>query len=265
MIISVVNNKGGVGKTTVSVNLSNALAIEKKKVLTIDLDPQSHATFTMGIDADKKLKTIGDVMMSIVENRFIFYYHIKTKDIIIPTFREGLDLIPSKADLVDALEPLYKSQRFFKFTRYTLMEQCLNPIKDSYDYIIIDCPPGLGVLTLNAIKASDCILAPCETSSSSVLGLNNLLDKVRELKGESFDKYKMLYSMIDHRCKTSVDSTAEQLDGLAKYFLKSEIKRSDLLNQCQFKRKDIFTMFPSSDAAKNYIDLANEIMKLWKV
>ena len=125
MIIAVVNNKGGIGKTTVSINLSNALAVSKKKVLIIDLDPQAHSTHGVGILPDENSQSIGDVMMSVAENRFVFYYQKSIKDVIIPTSRKGLDIIPSSLALSNALEPLYKSLKFFKFTRYTLISQCI--------------------------------------------------------------------------------------------------------------------------------------------
>lgn len=225
MIISIVNNKGGVGKTTASINLSSALAITENRVLIIDLDPQAHSTYGMGIMPDKDPKSIGDVMLSIAESRFIFYYQKSVKEIIIPTLRKGLDIIPSNIKLASALEPLYKSLRFFKFTRYTLLSQSIKPIINDYDYIIIDCPPGLGVLTLNAIKACDFVLIPCEISSGSVMGTKDLLKKVEDIKGKSFDDYRILYSMIDYRCRGSVKSTTEQLSRLAKKLLKTRIKK----------------------------------------
>lgn len=263
MIIAVVNNKGGVGKTTVSINLSNALAIIKKKVLIIDLDPQAHSTQGMGITPDEDSKSIGDVMKSVAENRFVFYYQQSIKDVIIPTLREGLDIVPSSLALSNALEPLYKSLRYFKFTRYTLITHSIKPVINDYDYIIIDCPPGLGVLTLNAINACGSIVVPCETSFGSITGVRDLLSKVKDIKGESFNNFGILYSMIDNRRKSSIRSAAKQLSYLSDKILKTRIKQNELFNQCNFKMKDIFTLAPKSEAAKDYSKLAQELITLW--
>ncbi|MGR3317091.1 MAG: ParA family protein [Candidatus Anammoxibacter sp.] len=263
MIIAVVNNKGGIGKTTVSINLSSALAIEKKKVLIIDLDPQAHSTHGMGITPDEESKSIGDVMMSVAEKRFTFYYQQNIKEVIIPTLREGLDIVPSSLSLTNALEPLYKSLRYFKFTRYTLLTHSIKSVIDDYDYIIIDCPPGLGVLTLNAINACDFILIPCETSFGSVTGVKDLLSKVEEIKGQSFNNFRILYSMFDYRCKSSVQNTAKQLSYLSDKILKTRIKKNEKFNQCHFRMKDIFALAPKSESAKSYLKLSQELVKLW--
>ena len=265
MIISIVNNKGGVGKTTASVNLSCALSLMKRnKVLIIDMDPQAHATCGMGITPDADRNSIGDIMLSFAENRYIFFYQKDIKDVIIPTLRSGVDIIPSNIKLSNALEPLYKSLRFFKFTRNNLLQQSIEPIKNSYDYIIIDCPTGVGVLTLNAIKASDFILIPCEISSGSVMGVKDLVSKVMEINGNSFNKYRILYSMIDYRCSGSLKAATEQLYNLKDKVLKTNIKKSELFNQSQFQMRDIFDFAPDSDAAKNYSTLAEELTKVWK-
>ncbi|MGR3218571.1 MAG: ParA family protein [Candidatus Anammoxibacter sp.] len=263
MIIAVVNNKGGVGKTTVSINLSNALAIKNKKVLIIDLDPQAHSTQWMGITPDENIKSIGDVMISVAESRFVFYYNQSIKDVIIPTFRKGIDIVPASLALSNALEFLYKSVRYFKFIRHKLIAQCIKSANADYDYIIIDCAPGLGVLTLNAINACDSILIPCETSFGSITGVRDLLSKVEDIKGRSFNNYRILFSMIDNRRKSSIRNTTKQLSDLSDKILKTRIKQSELFNQCNFKMKDIFTLAPNSEAAKDYSRLAQELGTLW--
>jgi len=265
MIVSVVNNKGGVGKTTASINLSSALAKKKNKVLLIDMDSQAHSTYGLGIKPDNERKSIGDVMMSGTDNRFIFYYQKSIKDIIIATPRKNLFLVPSNSQMIEVLAPLYKANRFFKAQKYDMLSQSLQCIVNDYDYIIIDCPPGLNVLTLNSVKASDAVLVPCETSSGSILGLHDLLIKVKELKGDSFENYQILYTMMDQRCKSSVKLADAQLAKYGKRLLKTKILRSDLFNQAQFQMKDIFAFAPNSMAAKSYLKLAVELTKEWGI
>lgn len=261
MIISVVNNKGGVGKTTTSINLATGLALNKYKVLLIDIDPQAHTTSGMGIVLDEHQKTIADVLISHAESRFIFYYQENIKDIIRPTVIKGLDIIPSNIELVSAKERLYKSFRMF---RYTVLSQCLRPIVNYYKYIIIDCAPGLGALTLNAIKACDSILIPCEVSPWSVLGIKDLLKTAEAIKGRLFTDYKIVYNAVDERCSTSLKIIEEQLLPYKDNILSTRIKRNELINQAQIQQKDIFTFAPNSEPARNYLLLVQELIKLWR-
>lgn len=263
MIISIVNHKGGVGKTTASVNLASALAIKKNRVLLVDLDAQAHSTYGVGIKPDIERKSIGDIMLSHSEGRFVFFYQKSIKDVIISTSRKGLYLVPSNIKLTSQVEPLYRNSLFFKQRKYAILEQCFKPILNDYEYIIIDCPPGLGVLTLNAVKACDFILVPCEISAGSVIGFNDLLNEVKEIKGESFDNYRILYTMIDPRCKSAVKYVSEQLEPFEGKLLKTRIRRNEMFNHCQIQMKDIFAFAPNSEAADNYTKLAAELTKIW--
>lgn len=263
MIICVVNNKGGVGKTTASINMSSALTMSGNKVLLIDMDAQAHATYGVGVEPDINRKSIGDVLLSGSESRFIFYYQRNIRDVIIPTPRKDLFLIPSNKNLINVLGPLYKANRFFKSKRYNMLLQSVQTVINDYDFIVIDCPPGLNVITLNAIKACDALLIPCEASSSSIYGLKVLLEKAAELKGGDFDNYNILYSMVDLRCKASLGFAEDKLAEYGKKILKTRIKRSDQFNQCQIQMQDIFAFAPKSEGAKSYMKLTQELKKVW--
>lgn len=166
-VVSFANQKGGVGKTTTCVNMSAFMALMGKKVLIIDLDPQGNATSNLGIDKNGKVNSIYQVMSE----------QVKLEDAIYPTSVKNLSMIPSNLDLAGVeVELVYAKKREF------VLKSLIDQIKDSYDYITIDCPPSLGLLTINALTASNAVLIPIQCEFFALEGLSQLMNTVRLVK-----------------------------------------------------------------------------------
>ena len=260
MIVSIINNKGGVGKTTTSINLSNCLAINGKTVLLVDVDPQAHSSRGLGVSIKPEQETLKDVLDIKADQLYKLFYEKNIKDIIVHAKRRGLDLVPSDTKLSDVIEKLYRT---YKSYRRNFLLKCLEPVKSDYDYIIIDCPPGLGVLAVNAIKASDFILIPCEMSRGSLDGIADLLRTIPEIKGAPFNKFRIFMTLVDTQYTSSNKYVMKQLSSLKNKILKAKINRNELLNRSQLSNKDIFTFSPQSTGARDYSALTKELLKLW--
>ena len=166
-IISFINQKGGVGKTTTCVNMASYLAVMGKKVLLLDLDPQGNATSSLGIDKESGLKTIYNV---IVDDNLLYEVIMKSK-------LDNLDIIPSNVDLAGAEIELVQMNN-----REKVVKKILQPIKNSYDYICIDCPPSLGLITVNGLTASDSLIIPIQCEYFAIEGLTQLMYTIKLVK-----------------------------------------------------------------------------------
>ena len=186
-IISFANQKGGVGKTTTCINLAAYVAAMGKKVLVLDLDPQGNATSGLGIEKDKDLKTIYDLISGDTD----------VNDVIKQTIVENLDIIPSTVDLAGAeIEMVQMPQR------EKIIKGILDPIKDSYDFIMIDCPPSLGLITVNSLTASDSVIIPITCEFFSLEGLTQLMNTIKLIKyhlNPSIDIEGVVMTMKDKR------------------------------------------------------------------
>ncbi len=260
MIVSIINNKGGVGKTTTSINLSNCLVINGKTVLLVDADPQAHSSRGLGVRIKSEQETLKDVLSIKADQLYKLFYEKNIKDIIIHAKRRGLDLVPSDTKLSDVIEKLYRTNSLY---REDFLLRCLEPVKFDYDYIIIDCPPGLGVLAINAIKASDFVLIPCEMSRGSLDGIADLLRTIPKVKGEPFKKFRIFMTLVDTRYISSNKYVMRQLSSRKDKILNTRINRNEPLNRSQLSNKDIFTFSPQSKGARDYSALTKELLKLW--
>ena len=247
-VISVANQKGGVGKTTSTVSLAAALAVHGKKVLIIDSDPQGNATSGLGVQKGELEQDVYDVLVN----------QVPMADVIVPTTRENLMIAPSTIQLAGAEIELTSQPH-----REQRLKEAVKKIKDDYDYIFIDCPPSLGHLTMNAFTASDTVLIPVQCEYYALEGLSQLMNTITMVRKHFNPHLKIegvLLTMYDAR--TNLGN--EVKDDVIKYFrekvYKTIIPRNVRLSEAPSYGQAIVDYDPKSRGAEVYMELAKEVL-----
>ena len=247
-IIAVSNQKGGVGKTTTSVNLSASLAALEKKVLLIDFDPQANTSSSIGIDVTVNTKTIYDLL----EN------NCEVNECIYNTKLSFLDVIPAHIDLVGIeIEFINSSDREY------LLKNVIDNVKEKYDFIIIDCPPSLGLLTINALSAANSIIVPIQCEYLALEGLGKLLNTIKsiqKLHNSDLSIEGLLLTMYDTRLNLSNQVKKEVKLHFNEMVFKTVIHRNVKLGEATSFGKSIIDYDVSSKGADNYLNLAKELI-----
>ncbi len=247
-VIAIANQKGGVGKTTTAVNLSSCLAVKGKKVVIIDVDPQGNTTSGLGIDKKTIDKSIYDVIIN----------DEKIENALLKTVVDNLYLCPSNIQLVGAEVELVSF-----ISRETRMKMAIEGIRKKYDFILIDCPPSLGLLTLNSLTAADTILVPIQCEYYALEGLSQLMNTVNLVQrhlNPALDVEGVVLTMFDARTNLSI----QVVDDVKKHFrnkvYRTIIPRNVRLSEAPSFGLPIILYDPKSKGAECYLDLAQEVI-----
>ncbi len=247
-IIAVANQKGGVGKTTTSINLSASLAAREYKVLLVDVDPQANASSGVGCSIEKIENTIYEVLIN-GEN---------IEDNIVESSMPNLLVVPSHINLVGAEIEMVNIDE-----RELYLKKALMPVKDQFDFIIVDCPPSLGLLTLNALSAADSVLIPVQCEYYALEGLGQLLNTisiVRYKLNPDLDIEGVLLTMFDSRLRLSNQVVEEVKRHFGSKAFDTVINRNVRLSEAPSYGKPVLLYDAVSIGAKNYIDLSKEVL-----
>lgn len=250
MIIAITNQKGGVGKTTTSINVSSALALMGKRVLLVDTDPQAHSTISVVNNPSRFEKSLYDVLMNKSE---------KINAVIVESNVPGLDVAISKISMAK-LEPSLLGD----IDGHYRMKDVLEPIKSKYDFIFIDTPPTLGLITLNALVASSFILIPIQSSYLCLEGTDDLLetiDKVRRIANPRLKIIGVLITLFDKRTNLARDVVERLKKVFGDKLFETYISKSVKLEESPAYKESIFTYAPDSVGALQYKKVAEEIIE----
>lgn len=248
-IIAFANQKGGVGKTTTCINVATYMALMDKKVLILDLDPQGNATSAVGINKTKDLKTIYDL----IDGASVY------QEVIQNTVVKNLSIIPSTVDLAGAEVELIQIPQ-----REKVIKRILDEIKENYDFILIDCPPSLGLITVNALTASDSVIIPIQCEFFALEGLTQLMNTIRLIKfhlNPSLDIEGVVMTMKDKRYNLTTQVSNEIIKFFNKKVYLTTIPRNIRLAEAPSHGLPVALYDANSRGAEAYLSLAEEILK----
>lgn len=247
-VIAITNQKGGVGKTTTAINLSAALAEANQKILLVDFDPQINATAGVGVELDDNDKTVFDAIND----------KEKTKDVILTNVIKNMDLLPGSIELSSLETDLLNRQ-----DREIALKLAIDTVKDNYDYVIIDCPPAVGVLTVNALVASDACIIPVQCEYFSLEGLHQVLSAIEIVRSNMNPSLKiegLLFTMYDARTRLGQDVVSMVKNNMKVKIFETMIPRNIRLAEAPSNGVSILEYDSSSVGADRYRKLASEIL-----
>ena len=248
-IVAIINQKGGVGKSTTSINLSAALGELGRQVLLVDLDPQGNTTSGLGVEKSQINKCIYDVLLN----------DTPIEEVIIPDVCEGLDLVPATINLAGAEVELVS-----EMARENRLKDAVGVMKGKYDYIFIDCPPSLGLLTVNSLVAADKLIIPIQTEFYALEGVTKLLESMKRVKSRlnpMLDIFGILLTMYDGRTTLSRQVAAEVRNYFGKQVFETIIPRTVKLSEAPSYGIPITQYDPTGKGAIAYKNLAEEVVK----
>jgi chromosome partitioning protein len=251
-IIAIANQKGGVGKTTTTINLGAALAKLGVKVLVVDLDPQGNASTGLGIEADDRDYTTYELLLD----------DVGLSDVIKPTANDGLFIVPATVDLSSADVELVSNEKRSFLLHDALRQFAMDDL--AFDYVLIDCPPSLNLLTVNAMVAAHSVLVPLQSEFFALEGLSQLMLTIREVRQTANEALRIegvVLTMYDIRNNLSQQVEADARENLGELVFKTVIPRNVRLSEAPSFAKSVLDYDPESKGARAYLDLAKELLK----